>query len=95
MKLGNYRLDKDDRKRYVVNYADWLNEGEKVMSSVLGGSVPADNFFVDGYMLDPNGLEIIFYVSGGLGGKSYDVTFTTTTTLAQIKQDYVTFVVTD
>lgn len=95
MILGKYKLDSADRKRYVVNYADWLNEGETVVSSVVTGSVEADNFFVDGYLVDPNGVEIIFYVSGGVSGRNYDVTFTTTTTLAQIKQDYVTFVVTD
>lgn len=95
MKLGKYRLDSADRKRYVVNYADWLNEGETIVSSDFTGSVPADNFFVDGWFVDPNGVEVIFFVSGGVNGTSYDVTFTTTTTLAQIKQDYVTFVVTD
>lgn len=95
MMLAKFRQDTADRKRYVINYADWLNTGEKVLSTDVTGSVPEDNFYVDGYTVSGDGLEVYFFVSGGSDRESYDVTLTTTTTLGQIKQDYVTFVVTD
>ena len=95
MRLNKFRKVPADRKRYVVDYADWLNESEKVTSVVITGSVPADDFYVDAYTVDTGGLQVIFYVSGGVSGFSYDVTVTATTSLAQEKQDYVTIVVTD
>ena len=95
MRLGKFKLDSADRKRYVINYQDWLNQNETVIDADFTGSVPGDNFYVDGWLIDPNGYEVIFFVSGGMNNVPYDVTVTITTTLAQIKQDFVTFVVTD
>lgn len=95
MRIGKFRKGPEDRKRYVVDYADWLNEDELVTDIVATGNVPADNFFVDGYIVDVGGKEVIFYVSGGASGVSYDVTLTIDTSLQQVKEDYVTFVVTE
>lgn len=94
MRVGKFRKVPADRKRYVVNYADWLNEGELITHVDMSGSVPLDNFYVDGYLIDAGAKQIIFYVSGGIAGTEYNVTTTVTTSLQQIKEDYVTFVVT-
>lgn len=93
MRAGRFRKDAADRKRYVVNYEDWLNDNEDVSEVTCTGNVPADNFYVDGFLVDEGGKEVIFYVSGGVAGSSYDVTITVDTTLQQVKEDYVTFVV--
>lgn len=93
MILNKFRKVPADRKRYVVDYADWLNSGETVSSVTLEGNVPADNFYVDAFTVDTGGLQVIFYISGGVSGSTYSVTVTATTSLAQVKQDKVTFVV--
>lgn len=93
-RIGKFRKAEADRKRYVVDYEDWMNEDELVTTVAASGDVPADNFYVDGYIVDTDGKEVIFYVSGGVEGSSYDVTITINTTLQQIKEDFVTFVVT-
>lgn len=95
MKLNKFRKGPADSKRYVVDYSDWLNDNETVLSVTVVGSVPVDNFYVASFTVDIGGLQVIFYISGGVSGKSYDVTITATTSLAQVKQDTVTFVVTD
>lgn len=93
-RVGKFRKVPADRKRYVIDYADWLNEDETINSVSMSGSVAFDNFYVDGYLVDTDGKQVVFYVSGGLSGVSYDVYATITTSLLQVKQDFVTFVVT-
>jgi hypothetical protein len=95
MRIGKFRKDPTDRKRYIIDYTDWLNETETISTVTATGNVVDDNFFVDGYIVNTGGKEVIFYVSGGLSGKEYDVTIKITTSLQQIKEDYVTYVVTD
>jgi len=94
MRIGKFRKASADRKRYVVDYEDWLNEGETIISVQALGNVPADNFYVDGYVVDAGGLQVVFFVSGGVDAHSYDVTVTIVTSLQQVKEDFVTFVVT-
>ncbi len=94
MRVGKFRKAPADRKRYVVDYADWLNDNELVETVAATGNVEDDAFYVDGYVVDPNGKEVIFFVSGGVTGAQYDVTINVTTSLQQIKEDFVTFVVT-
>lgn len=94
MRLQKFRKGPADRKRYVIDYADWLNEDEEVTLIEMWGNVPDDNFYVDGYVVDSGGKQVIFYVSGGLTDVSYNVFSKITTSLQQVKEDYVTFVVT-
>ncbi|QIG66837.1 hypothetical protein EVB41_007 [Rhizobium phage RHph_TM3_14A] len=94
MRVGKFRKVPADRKRYVIDYTDWLNEGETLIFVMMDGSMPLDNFYVDGYLLSDDNKQVIFYVSGGVPGTNYDVTAKVTTSLQQIKEDFVTFVVT-
>ena len=94
MRLQKFRKGPADRKRYVIDYADWLNEDELLTGIQMTGNVPIDNFYVDGYLVDTGGKQVIFYVSGGFSGSSYDVYAKVTTSLQQVKEDNVIFVVT-
>lgn len=96
-RIGKFRKGPDDRKRYVIDYADWLSENETISTVTMEGNIPADNFFIDGYVVNVSGgsKEVIFFVSGGLPGKEYNATVTINTSLTQTKEDFVTFVVTD
>lgn len=94
MRIGKFRKSDGDRKRYVIDYADWLDAAEIIEGVVMVGDVPLDNFYADGYIVNAGGKEVIFYVSGGLPGVEYDVQVTITTSMQQVKEDWVTFVVT-
>lgn len=92
MKIAQFRKGPNDRKKYTVEYNDWLDVGETIIAPLLvTGTVEADAFIVDGYVISSDGKDVIFYVSGGLSGFSYDVTVKITTSQAQIKEDWVTF----
>lgn len=91
MRIAKFRKSPGDRKRYEVNYEDWLNEGETVTGVTMQGNVIDDAFFVDGYVVDTDGKEVIFYVSGGLSGINYEVEITVTTSLQQVKEDTIVF----
>lgn len=93
MKLAKFRKSPGDRKRYEVNYEDWLNGGEVIETVTMEGNVVGDNFYVEAYIVDADGKEVIFYVSGGVTGNNYDVKITIGTSLQQIKEDTITFVV--
>jgi hypothetical protein len=89
MRIGRFKKGAADRKRYVVDYVDWLDVAEIIDSVTSIGNNPDDAFFVDGYVVNTGGKEIIFYASGGIAGNTYNVTLTATTSLGQVKQDWV------
>lgn len=93
MKLAKFRKSPGDRKRYEVNYEDWLNSDELLTSVTMQGNVETDNFYVEAFTLTSDKKEVIFYVSGGIAGSTYDVGVTISTSLSQIKEDTITFVV--
>lgn len=91
MRIGKFRKSPGDRKRYEVNYDDWLNSGETLVAVTLTGNNIADGFFVDGHVIDSEGKEVIFYVSGGVACQVYEVRITVRTSLDQIKEDTIEF----
>jgi len=94
MRIAKFRKAPADRKRYVINYSDWLNEDEILESVSMSGNAEDDEFYVDGYIIGETGKDVIFFVSGGVDCKEYDVYCTVHTSWQQIKEDYVTIVVT-
>ncbi len=92
MKIGKFRQVPQDRKRYVVNYADWLNETETLTSVTMEGNVPADAFYIDGFVINDD-KEVIFYASGGVAGTTYEVSIQVGTSMDQIKADTITFAI--
>lgn len=94
MRIAKFRKTPGDRKRYEVNYEDWLNEDETVVAVTIEGNNVEDDFYVDAYVLHTDGKEVIFYVSGGIPGNTYVVTIIASTSLTQVKEDTVEFYVT-
>lgn len=94
MRIGKFRKAAADRKRYEINYEDWLNDAEIITGITMLGADLDDGFVVDGYGVEEGGKSVVFYVSGGVEDKSYIVYATIETSLDQIKEDWVTFVVT-
>ena len=94
MRVGRFAKDAQDRKRYVVDYVDWLDDAEKIVTVDVLGTDDIDLFYVDGFVVDPSGKQIIYYVSGGVAGVEYNAYITIGTDMGQVKEDWITHVVT-
>lgn len=94
MRIAKFRKSPGDRKRYEVNYEDWLNEGEEIVSVTMEGNVELDAFLVNAYVVSSGGKEVVFYISGGVSGMTYMVMIRVETSLQQVKEDLIEFVVT-
>lgn len=93
MIIGKFYKAPADRKRYTVNYDDWLDEGELLTDVTVFATVNTDGFFVDGADREDGARGIIFYVSGGTTGMTHTVTITIYTDRQQIKEDTIVFMV--
>jgi len=94
MRLGRFLKSPGDVKRYTVDYVDWVDDDETVLT--VQGTTPPNigAFEVSAFGVNPDAKSVFFYVSGGIDGKEYPVMLTITTSKAQIKEDSVTFMVT-
>lgn len=84
-------------KRYLLDYTLFLVSGESVVSvsktiKNLGtppnGSPP---LVVSTVVLGPGGFQALYFISGGVDGQSYEVTFLATTSVGQVLQDVVQY----
>jgi len=92
MALAKYVKAVTDRKRYQIDYTDWLDTGEGVLSVAFAilNNTAANLLVIDGIQVLPTALGVQYYVSGGVDGTTYQITANlTTTTGPQIKLDEV------
>ncbi len=92
MAIAKYVKAASDRKRYQIDYTDWLDTGETVASVDFTIEDNADTpvLVVDDVQVLPSGLGVQYYVSGGVDGVKYRILANlTTTTGPQIKLDEV------
>jgi hypothetical protein len=94
MVLGKYFKTPIERKRYTIDYSDWLDSGELV-ASVTFGVTPADAspVVIDGNANNPTATGVVFYASGGLDGASYKVTARLLSSNGQTREDTVQYTV--
>lgn len=94
MNLGKYFKSPDERKRYSIDYADWLDTGEQ-LSSVTFEVTPIDAnpVSINGIAIESGGKSVVFYAAAGLDGKSYKAIATMTTSGGQVKEDTVQYTV--
>jgi hypothetical protein len=94
MLLGKYYKAPDERKRYSIDYADWLDTGELV-NLVTFEVTPVDviPLVIDGVVNDTSGRVTVFYASGGTEGRTYKAIATMESSGGQIKEDTVQFIV--
>lgn len=95
MPLVKYVKSSGERKRYSIDYSEWLDTGELLSNVVF--TVPVNNpttpLVVDDVAISPDGLYVQYYVSGGADGEQYEVVATATTSGAQVKVDDLLFTV--
>lgn len=96
MKLGKFTKTSVERKRYALDYSDWLDTGETV-SSVTFTVTPTDTtpLVVDANSISSAGTVVAFFVNYGTTGTTYTVDIQITTSGGQIKEDQVLFVIKD
>lgn len=92
MRLGNFLKTPAERKRYAIDYSDWLDTGETVASYVFAVSpTTASPLVVDATSISNSNKVLVFFVSGGLANTQYTVDVKATTSGGQVKEDTVLF----
>ena len=89
-RIGKYVKAEGERKRYQIDYTDWLDTGEAVLSAVFTviNQSLTKPLVVDGIQVLPTALGIQYYISGGLDTTTYDVNVKITTTIGpQYRED--------
>lgn len=83
MAIAKYVKASSDRKRYQIDYSDWLDTGETVVSVVftIEDNADAPALVVDDNMVLPTGLGVQYYVSGGVDGRTYRILADLTTSI--------------
>ncbi len=80
-----------DRRRWVVDYTDWLVQGDYLATAgVVSSSGTAT---VDTVSVDPDARHVIFFLNGGVLNEAFTVTVTITDTLSQVKENIFDFIV--
>lgn len=75
MAIAKYVKAAGDRKRAQIDYTDWLDTGETVVSVVftVDGVATSPPLVIDDIMVLPSGLGVQYYYSGGVDGTTYRV----------------------
>lgn len=92
MSLGRYVKTPAERKRYAIDYSEWLETGETVSTYSFSVSPTTSPVLeIDATSLADANQTIVFFVSGGVNGQQYTVDVQATTSGGQIKEDTILF----
>ena len=87
MILGTINSAPGNRIQYSIDYSDWLDRGETLVSVVFSLSVgPAT---IDTVSYNPRETEARFFLNGGTAGTTYDIYAFATTTFGQQRTDTI------
>lgn len=91
--LAKYVKQPSERKRYQINYTNWLDTGEAVTDVVFSvDKATTPPLVVDDVMVTPDAKGVQYYVSGGITNTQYVITATLTTNNGpQVKEDEIYF----
>lgn len=94
--LKKFSQHPDERKRYTLDFDEWLDTDE-TLSEVTYGVTPVSDtpFVVDGEDIAADGRSASFFLSGGHADETYDVLVTATTSAGQVKVLCILFAVRD
>lgn len=89
MRLAKYVKAVVDRKRYQIDYSDWLDTGETIQQVIfaVANNTPGNPLVVDSIAVLPDGQSVQYYVSGGENGLTYEINPTMTSVLGQVRED--------
>lgn len=90
--VGKYVNAPDERKRYTIDYNEWLDVGETIVSITFEVTpVSTTPFIIDGVAINTGARGASFYGSGGQDGETYAAVATVVTSGGQTKNDRVNF----
>jgi hypothetical protein len=96
MKLANFTKSPLERKRYTINYTDWLDTGEMVQSITFTVTPATGSALdIDAYTIAADGLSVVFFANLGELGEVYTVEVLMTTDGGQVKEDEILFTIRD
>lgn len=93
-RIGKYTQTMTERKRYQIDYTNWLDTGEAVTGVVFAvvANDVTNPVVVDGVQVLPTTLGVQYYLSGGNDGKTYAISATLTTNMGpQFREDEIIF----
>lgn len=94
MKLGRFTKQPAERKRYAIDYSDWLDTGETISTvSFVPSPIGSGGLEIDAYSIASPATSVVFFANYGVSGTTYTVTVTVTTSGGQIKEDEILFAV--
>lgn len=94
MRLAKYLKEPGERKRYILDYSDWLDTGETITNVSFSVS-PAESggLTIDASSIGPTANTVVFFASLGLSGTTYTAECVITTSTGQVKEDQIVFAV--
>lgn len=94
MSLAKFFKTPAERKRYMLDYSDWLDTSE-TLSTAIFTVTPTDAtpIEVDAYSISSSGTELVFFVNYGTDAVTYTVDVKITTSGGQTKEDQILFLV--
>lgn len=93
MRLGKFSKTPAERKRYTIDYTDWLDTTETVTAAAY--TITPSGMVVDAQAILTGNKKISFYVNGGDDFETYNLEVKITTSTGQVKEDVVVFAVRD
>lgn len=93
MKLGKFVKSPVERKRYQIDYSDWLDTGELVQSIVFTvspstGTTPLE---IDAFLIGTPATTVAFFANYGDDNIEYTVNAVMVTDGGQTKEDQILF----
>lgn len=94
MYVARFQKHPDEKKKYTLDYSNWLDTGELVSSVTLTVTPSTGTPLVaDGSAIDGTGTLVSFFASVGTDDVDYSVVVQATTDGGQIKVDTILFAV--
>lgn len=97
MRLGRYTQAPLERRRYFIDYSEWLDTNETLTGTptldVVEVTTPP--LVIDGIVVSTDLRGFVFFVSGGVDSEEYQVDILVVTSGGQTKEDNILFTVTD
>ena len=88
--LGKYFKTPDERRRYSIDYTDWLDTDEEITAMTFTVT-PSGELEIDAYSIATDGLSVGFFAADGEDGGDYTINVKASTSGGQLKEDEILF----
>lgn len=96
MKLGKHVKGPTERKRYRIDYSQWLDTNEIISSANFEVAPITDNMLViDDSSIATPPTAVVFFANSGKEGAVYTLDVTIVTDGGQVKNDSIIFSIRD